>query len=115
MMGLRAASLKVVIATIDLDNVCHNVLLAHDHKCTELSKVGGDTPKPHDPCGDACCLPLLSCLTDFDLHHLSMCAGLHPVCGVIPRALPAGGHPVGAVVAHTHCALVWSPGCMRHL
>lgn len=37
--GLRAACLKVVVATIDLDNVCHNVLLAHDHKCSELSQV----------------------------------------------------------------------------
>ena len=37
--GLRVAALKVVIATLDLDNVCHSVLLAHDHKCSELSQV----------------------------------------------------------------------------
>lgn len=37
--GLRAACLKVVIATIDLDNVCNHVLLAHDHKCSELFQV----------------------------------------------------------------------------
>lgn len=37
--GLRAASLKVVIATMDIANVCHNVLLGHDLKYAELSQV----------------------------------------------------------------------------
>lgn len=39
MTGLRSACLKVVIASINLDNVCHHMLLAHDHKCSELSQV----------------------------------------------------------------------------
>jgi hypothetical protein len=41
--GLRSACLKVVVATLDLDNVCHNMLLAHDHKCSELSQVSSRT------------------------------------------------------------------------
>lgn len=43
MTGLRSACLKVVIASINLDNVCHHMLLAHDHKCSELSQVRGVT------------------------------------------------------------------------
>lgn len=50
MTGLRSACLKVVIASINLDSVCHHMLLAHDHKCSELSQVRGVTWREGQAC-----------------------------------------------------------------
>jgi hypothetical protein len=42
--GLRSACLKMIIATLSLDNVCSSVLLAHDHNVSELAQVGACAP-----------------------------------------------------------------------
>jgi hypothetical protein len=120
--GLRAACLKVVIATLELDTVCNSVLLAHDLKCSQLQQV----------CGVLCALSFFK----VDLHsdcgqrganHAWPCdllcppslhaAGMHHVCGCVTRALPAGALCLRPLMRDRHTPadtrLMRAPSCVH--
>jgi hypothetical protein len=60
----------VVIATIDLDNVCNDVLLAHDHKCSELFQVRQQAVRVHEYWfGRSPALPMLGTRSVLKLNH----------------------------------------------